>query len=1010
MATQDVNFEIGDGSDTNDSGMPTDTGAIKPLIAGERVRAAVLNRPHENLRQRTETLRTEVSNLKYLMDSDVSWIITGGSSIGAVTGDTPPTVTWNPTTGKFVTSADIVVQPIAGPITDKYDSVTYTNVAPWSITIKMDSKRFAGGHLKSLIWTEVAPAVLAPARAAATVTDTPYRTLNIQICNDGTTLVSDVHTALNPIGDGFSHIITGSGVVTFADVTPSTYTFDGVYEREMHYITPAVFASFFAIPNSILSGDTLCIYYEWLVDPTPSTFGGRRQATPTANGGAINTVVSAGQFFLANSYPERLPLAIPICRRIGDALIFVDGTVCMGTPPSEFPTTAVTFGVNQRSLADVASLFSASTGAGIVGVAGHVAHAGASVDRFTISAGTLQTILEALQLFVNDKASLDQNETLAGDWLQSATSAWYVTEASAVNSCRLLWRTGSGRPADSSVTYNTISRYQLNDYGVSTYTSMLVTLTGGYLEYDTSWKIHTPATGSGNVTVEIEINSAPRTSEHNVRGSYRISAAAANSLFELLPADVLTSDYTSGFSTLLSNYYLWGHPGSFFVDFVNVVLTATTATFTTTTTNLVSTTLNVTAPVMVLTAATQLRLNSGSMRIDAIVESEIVNPGDTYSASFHVDPHYHGTIYGSSSSYNGYVNRVIDGFTVMPATTNGRFAANTIMITPGRASVGGKIITIDESVTLTGVCATHRTVLVDGSFYPISGGSKWYGVWLCSNGQFYVGSLPDMGAHNGIPGSTGYTIPSAEVDFAEGFTQKDYTLVDIVWGYDYMGVDDQIRFAGVTHLGGGLCVYHQAQKGSYPDGTWGYYFQHECVTLVVDGSDQSFVACVPTSNATIFADALPGIPTNISGAALLGIYFKQYRASDSDLNVAIFHSNATLVNEAFVSTSKFAPPIAYDPSSYVRGLASCKYPITTGSNTYLAYPLWAFSKDTIEAPGGTTQIAQTLVCPLQRTAANIAGSIGVQFVTNDFSPGDTAELYVTNLGFFWDRYHSGGIY
>lgn len=399
MATQDVDFKVSPDSDTNDTGNPTSTTAIKPLIAGERVRAAVLNRPHENLRQRTETLRTEVSNLKYLMDSDISWIITGGDSVGAVVGDAQPTVTWDYTTGKFVTSANIVVQPIAGPITDKSDSVTYTSGVLWSITLGMSAKRFAGGHLKSISWTEVAPAVLAPARAAATITYTPYATLNIQICNDGTTLVSDIHAVLNPIGEGFSHVITGSGVVSLSDITPLTYLFDGVFERELHYITPAVFATFFAIPNSISSGDTLCINYEWLVDPTISTFGGRRQATPTANGGAINTVVSSGQLFLANSYPERLPLAIPICRRIGDALIFVDGTVCMGTPPYVFPTT-VPFGVNQRALdlvataiaeatVDLTNALAADTGASTIGVAAHITTGGTA----NITNGSLQAVL-----------------------------------------------------------------------------------------------------------------------------------------------------------------------------------------------------------------------------------------------------------------------------------------------------------------------------------------------------------------------------------------------------------------------------------------------------------------------------------------------------------------------------------------------------------------------------------------------------------------------------------------
>lgn len=968
MATQDVDFEIGIGDGSNDSGNPTDTNAIKPLIAGERVRAAVLNRPHENLRKRTETLRTEVSNLKYLMDSDVSWIITGGDSVGAVVGDTPPTVTWNPTTGKFVTSADIVVQPIAGPITDKDDSVTYTNVAPWSITLGMSAKRFAGGHLKSISWTEVAPAVLAPARAAATITYTPYATLNIQICNDGTTLVSDIHTALNPIGEGFSHVITGSGVVSLSDISPLTYVFDGVFERELHYITPAVFSTFFAIPNSIVSGDTLCIYYEWLVDPTISTFGGRRQATPTANGGAINTVVSAGQLFLANSYPERLPLAIPICRRIGDALIFVDGTVCMGTPPSEFPSTAVSFGVNQRSLAGVAELFSASTGSAIVGVAAHTAHTGASVDRFTISASTLQAVLEAFQLFANDKASLDQNETLTGDWLQSASSAWYIGEASGPNVCRLLWRTGVGRPDDGSVGWTTISKYQLNNHGVSSYESMLVTLTGGYLTYDTSWKINTPATGAGNVTVEIEICASGLTTEQNRRGSYRIYAPAAASTFELLPADVLSSDYTSGFSTLRDDSYLFG--GTFYGSFGIINLNATI----------------------------ELSINTPSLSIEPISE--------TATTAIHPHPKYYGDLFGVVEY--GHVNKVLDGLTVVPAS-GGVFGADTITLTPGRAFVGGKLITVGAATTLNNVSTAYKTA---ATFAPPlgTGSSRWYGVWLRSDGAFRVGSLPDMGLHTGLPGVTSYTIPYADVETSSGYYRHSYTLVDIVWCYDYDSTAaHQIRYAGMTHLGGGLHVYHQAKTRDWSVGTALSFVAHNCVDLPTEGANLDVVERFPTNAINTYVGFLPGIPTSISGAALLGVYFNQYRATDSTLNVALLHSNATLVNNAIVSTSNFAPPIVADLVTMPR---TSLYTVTKGTDTFYTHPVWAFSKDTLEAPGGTTQIAQTVVYPLQRTLVDGCGDITVQFQTTGFGAGptNTARLVVTNLGFFWDRYNPGGIY
>jgi hypothetical protein len=49
MADQNINFENGSVS-TGDSGEREETTAIKPIVAGERVRSSVVNRPFENLR------------------------------------------------------------------------------------------------------------------------------------------------------------------------------------------------------------------------------------------------------------------------------------------------------------------------------------------------------------------------------------------------------------------------------------------------------------------------------------------------------------------------------------------------------------------------------------------------------------------------------------------------------------------------------------------------------------------------------------------------------------------------------------------------------------------------------------------------------------------------------------------------------------------------------------------------------------------------------------------------
>ena len=996
MATQDVDFKVGDGLGTNDSGYPgpveeTAAASIKKYAAGERVRAVVFNRPLENLRKRTETLRTEVSAQKYLQDSDIKWIITGGDASAAVTGNSQPKVVWTPGTSKFTITNDIVIQPIAGPKTDKLGSITYSkNVSPniWSITLSNSTRRYFGGHQTAVHWVEVDPSVLTPDRAKVEVTYDPYPTLVITICNDGTTLVGDIATELVGVGSGFAYSTSGAGIVNLADIKVDgsinpDYVFATTYEREFHRITPALLASFFATPETITSGDTLCISYEWLVNPDGFTLTGRRQAT-TSSGTATLSV--PGQLFLADAHPDRLPLAIPICKRVGDDLIFIDGTIVRGDEAGD-----VYFGMNGYTTYAFRST-TAPSGATLIGVSARTHPSGhKSADPFDITAGTLQAVLESFQTFANDKTSADFAEDVTGKWLFTDTVYGYEPILSSIT---LLWRAGgivSGRPADAQISWRTFSRYAVLS---TTYSLSYITIQGGYLEdISGSLKIHTPTTGSGNVHVTIESSGVTSThvSEQNIRGSRRIYNATANTQYDLFPATAAAwrTNSLSGDIWTADALHMWGTAFTFVSPLVTFDVDA-------------------------LEYYPISEVTTSGARI-------IIHPAPTLVAE---------TTIPYSTEKKAFYNSVLEGFYVRPAElvsvgtpvyTAGHFNVDEIRMTPGRAIVAGKVITIPEARTLSNVVANY---LIPGTPLPVtSSQTRWYGVWLRSDGVFKVGLPPTTNSTSSVPGSTLYMLEGTYVE--SGFSRYDYTLLDVVWSYQG-NTAGNIRFAGVAHRGGNVCLFHQARYGSYTGTvTWEDYVSHmfEFTDIAHSSSDEMIY---PRLLTTSYKEAgvgnslkIPGIPTSLTSVALIGINVESYLWNENPIPSTAPHfvyeilhkSNAdgevgipTLASNV-LTASPYAPPNCVDPTNAATPYADAEY--TYSEFDHNASVIWGFH----DYPAAHTSIMNakkditTIVHPYISTDST-GGSVrvGYRYSLDVYS---RARVKLRTLGFMWNRYNLG---
>jgi hypothetical protein len=345
MAKQEVIYRT-----VADTGERGDNDAIAPITSGERVGQVVLQRPDENLRSRTEIDRTELEAQKYLQDSDMRWIITGGDPDGQETGSDIPYVDWTPGTGIFTISDRIVVQHLTSPDTDvqQTEQYSFTDLVPvtgwFDFTPTATTRSYNGANRLEIIWATDTAAAL-PLGAIAAVSGDPLHILTITVRDDDTTTIAQVDAALSLpavaadlVTAGFSYIVGGNAATLILLPVPATVILSGTFERELHTISAAELAAFF-VAESLTEGDTLAIWYDELTEADPST-DGRRQSCD-AN---INTVLIAGQLTNLTTHPERIPLAIPLCKRIGDDLLFIDGTVVAGALTNSPLNT--TFGIH----------------------------------------------------------------------------------------------------------------------------------------------------------------------------------------------------------------------------------------------------------------------------------------------------------------------------------------------------------------------------------------------------------------------------------------------------------------------------------------------------------------------------------------------------------------------------------------------------------------------------------------------------------------------------------------
>lgn len=395
------------GGDTGEA----NSASVQPVTSGEAVTSTVTNRPTDNLRVRTDTLKVHMDQHESLLRTDRGLICTADGTVtfeGAWDGVSPAPAMGVDYSGGVDLEAgkSLFIRPIGSPSTTTFASLT-TNSELTFTALKYD---FMGGNeIEILIETDTAVAAGAAVvtmQGGSIIFDdvdgvNPKLQNRIRIGVTGTTTLSTVKTAVDAAAVATDLVdVTLVGAAGDIVTTFAVDKLSGGVDSELHEIQDATLATFFATEaNRLQQGDSLCIAY------TSDIY--RRQSIV---GGPTTHIVPVASLFNSRANPEKLHFCMPV-------LTVPDGQ-------DEYAVTLnglrldkqvdTTLGEGSSTLAS--SLASTSTGTTLIG------DAGIAGSPTSISSGTLRSVLVALLAAINARVQKSGGEITGSVTVKSSGS------------------------------------------------------------------------------------------------------------------------------------------------------------------------------------------------------------------------------------------------------------------------------------------------------------------------------------------------------------------------------------------------------------------------------------------------------------------------------------------------------------------------------------------------------------------------------------------------------------
>jgi hypothetical protein len=536
---------------------------IEPYSNGEAATEAVFNRPPQNLRQRVETLRQEVEDLKYVTDADRAMVLAISGTLTA-TRHSGGTLAWSL---GLSSSGYLLVRPFAAASTPATGTVYVgsTAVLDLSIDTTVSNRPRSWGQppISSVIYAKrgannIKFTFVAGSAFAVAVADGDQVTVTVP----STATVTQLREFL--LGDALdtaayanlaitAEVAGGNGSVTVG--VPTAVVLAGASDPEAHKITDAYLTTFFGTTaNRLEDGDTLAIGYDQLVDVDGT--GGRRQVTAATNIGT--------NLFNTRLAPAKIPGCIPVATVVGDKLFLIDGTVMtdgesITDSGSEYlPTAGGTVSGNltvqgNTTLGDGIADATRVNGTFAVGEAGGSADAvgsepfrvtkdgavtAASVATGAVTATSLDAGSGTIQTTGTAKAADAVFTTSLGVGAANyASSEFRVTDSGAVTAASLDTGSGTIQTTGMAKAANAVFTTSLGVGGTD--------YTGSEFKVDANGAVTAAsvATGSGAITGgSLEVTGTAKAADAVVSGTLGVGAANyADSEFRVTSAGAVTA-------------------------------------------------------------------------------------------------------------------------------------------------------------------------------------------------------------------------------------------------------------------------------------------------------------------------------------------------------------------------------------------------------------------------------------------------------------------------------------
>jgi hypothetical protein len=401
------------GSDTGDN----DANSVQPLSNTEAVWADNDNRPIDNLRVRTETLRQGLETANYFADYDRALLLRADA---ALTFSEPTAGAYELT---LASAGSLWVYPALSPGRQSGGRwqggrvfcanpsaagawTAYSGTPAVDDLILTTHRQYTGqrgyadadnftttpggrttGANRTVVTLIADPAVAGGVPGiTAVIEGEPRVRIRITYGTAGTpTTLADLISYINNDRTsqgayGVADFLRASstGVTTNAPIPFTNGVVQGAYDAEAHEVTKAQFDAFFAAVdgggaqiNRLAEGEGLAVGYPQgpvnRAGVTPQ--GGRRQSIwdyPTDRAGAFsqNTTPAAGwALFVTGREPEKIPGAVPIGKVIGGEFVFIDGTRVA-------PGETLQLGESRTTYAALRSTTLLADGASLVGYEG----------------------------------------------------------------------------------------------------------------------------------------------------------------------------------------------------------------------------------------------------------------------------------------------------------------------------------------------------------------------------------------------------------------------------------------------------------------------------------------------------------------------------------------------------------------------------------------------------------------------------------------------------------------